>query len=263
MASLPAINVSGYDLNTPHLAKAMSHSSISRRPSSLKHPMRSSTSRISLVGDNGSLEPKIDVMYGTTNNAKEFGWFDHLLGVFCIARRPRFESVETTVSRRAPDYNEREDYFDSRSPWVLPVYVLSTERDEHRHLIPKEAKGTIDTGNLQGNLVSRAFLVDVLRYSEADFHELTNEEKDGGTGITGHRLIPEGAISLTWYHSNSTRVFRDMRFLISEHPTYDLIIGAHSIRQNNILDVPNLMADQDPAGIILSIDPLKMKNSHG
>jgi len=86
----------------------MSHSSISRRPSSLKHPMRSSTSRISLVGDNGSLEPKIDVMYGTTNNAKEFGWFDHLLGVFCIARRPRFESVETTVSRRAPDYNERE-----------------------------------------------------------------------------------------------------------------------------------------------------------
>jgi hypothetical protein len=112
---------------------------------------------------------------------------------------------------------------------------------------------------LQGNLVSRAFLVDVLRYSEADFHELTKGEEDGGTGITGHRLIPEGTISLTWYHSNSTRVFRDMRFLISEHPIYDLIIGAHSIRQNNILDVPNLMADQDPAGIVLSTDPLKAR----
>jgi hypothetical protein len=93
---------------------------------------------------------------------------------------------------------------------------------------------------LQGNIISRTFLLDVLGYSEADFHELTKEEEDGGTGITGHRLIPEGAIYLTWYHSNSTRVFRDMRFLISEHPMYDLIIGAHSIRKNNILDVPNL-----------------------
>lgn len=135
---------------------------------------------------------------------------------------------------------------------MLPVYVLSTERDEHRHAIPKEAKCTIDTGNLQGNLVSRAFLVDVLGYSEADFHELTREEEDGGTGITGHRLIPEGAISLTWYHSNSSRVFRDMRFLISEHPIYDLIIGAHSIRENNILDVPNLMTHHD--GIVFSTE---------
>ncbi len=138
---------------------------------------------------------------------------------------------------------------------MLPVYVLSTERDEHRHFVSKEAKCTIDTGNLQGNLVSRAFPVDVSGYSEADFHELTNEEGEGGTGITGHRLIPEGAISLTWYHSNSTRVFRDMRFLISEHPVYDLIIGAHSIRENNILDVPNLMDHQD--GIVLSTDSLK------
>jgi hypothetical protein len=119
--------------------------------------------------------------------------------------------------------------------------VLSTERDEHRHLIPKEAKCIIDSGNLQGNIVSRALLVDVLGYSEADFHELTKEEQSGGTGITGHKLIPKGAIHLTWYHSNSTRVFRDMRFLISEHPDYDLIIGARSIRENNILDVPNLM----------------------
>lgn len=124
---------------------------------------------------------------------------------------------------------------------MLPVYVLSIKRDEHGHLIPKEAKCTIDTGNLQGNIVSRTFLIDVLGYSEANFHKLTKEEEDGGTGITGHRLIPDGAIYLTWYHSNSTRVFRDMRFLVSEHPMYDLIIGARSIRKNNILDVPNLM----------------------
>lgn len=93
---------------------------------------------------------------------------------------------------------------------------------------------------MQGNIVSRAFLVDVLGYLEADFHKLAKEEEEGGTGITGHTLIPEGAIYLTWYHSNSTKVFRDMRFLISEHPMYDLIIGARSVRENNILDVPNL-----------------------
>jgi len=46
---------------------------------------------------------------------------------------------------------------------------------------------------------------------------------------------------LTWYSHNSTRVFRDMRFLVSEHPMYDLIIGSQSIYQNRILDVPNLM----------------------
>jgi hypothetical protein len=103
---------------------------------------------------------------------------------------------------------------------------------------------------MQGNIVSRAFLVDVLGYSEANFQKLTNEEKHGGTGITGQKLIPDGAIYLTWYHKNSTRVFRDMRFLISGHPMYDLIIGVHSIQENNLLDVPNLM--NSTSGISLS-----------
>lgn len=134
----------------------------------------------------------------------------------------------------------------SASPYVLQVYVLSNSRDEYRHFIPKEAKCIIDTGNLQGNIVSKAFLADVLGRSDTEFLDLTVEEKTGATGITGHRLIPEGAICLTWYYHNSTRVFRDMRFLISECPMYDLIVGADSIRENNILDVPNLMAD--PAG---------------
>lgn len=31
-----------------------------------------------------------------------------------------------------------------------------------------------------------------------------------------------------------------MRFLISEHPMYDLVIGSQSIHENGILDVPNL-----------------------
>jgi hypothetical protein len=107
--------------------------------------------------------------------------------------------------------------------------LLTARRDEHQHPILKEANCTIDTANLQGNIVSRAFLVDVLGYSEADFQKLTREEEIGGTGIIGHTLIPDSAIYFTWYYSNSTKVFRDMRFLISEHPIYNLVVGARSI----------------------------------
>jgi hypothetical protein len=151
-----------------------------------------------------------------------------------------FEQSLTTVQRR------------HLSPWVLPVYVLSSQKDESRHFIPKEAKCTIDTGNFQGNIVSKAFVTDVLRFPESLFQSLTKLEEAGGTGVTGHKLIPEGAIYLTWYHGNSTRVFRDMRFLISEHPMYDLIIGSQSIHENRILDVPNL--GDEPAGPIVISD---------
>jgi len=47
---------------------------------------------------------------------------------------------------------------------------------------------------------------------------------------------------LTWYHQNSSRVFRDVRFLISPIENCDMIIGARSIRKDKILDVPSLMA---------------------
>lgn len=238
MALLPAKIGSGSDPNTPFLTKPMSNSSNSQRVPFVNTSMRPYLSRTTLVNFDESLEQKTDVMYETTTKVTDYSYFDHLLAVFCIPRQPKFGLFRTTVSAGPPEYNDREEYFDS--PWVLPVYVLSRERDQHRHLIPKEAKCTIDTGNLQGNIVSRAFLVDVLGYLEADFHKLAKEEEEGGTGITGHTLIPEGAIYLTWYHSNSTKVFRDMRFLISEHPMYDLIIGARSVRENNILDVPNL-----------------------
>lgn len=86
----------------------MSCSSISHRSSSLKLPLRSSTSRISSVVDDASLEPKIDVMYGTTNNAQELGWFDHLLGVFCVSRRSKSGLIPTTVSAKQPENKDRE-----------------------------------------------------------------------------------------------------------------------------------------------------------
>ncbi|KAH6718708.1 hypothetical protein BKA61DRAFT_474263 [Leptodontidium sp. MPI-SDFR-AT-0119] len=214
--------------------------SASRRSLSIQPSIRSSRSRITLVGYDESLEPKFESEYGASSDAGRYSWLDHLLAVFCIPRRPTLEPARTAVPESPPRYQDPEVHV--ASPWVLPVYVLSTERDQSRHMIPREAKCTIDTGNLQGNIVSREFVVGVLGYTKNDFHKLTREEEDGGQGITGHKLIPVGAIYLTWYHSNSTRVFRDMRFLVSEHPMFDLIIGARSIQKNNILDVPNLMS---------------------
>jgi hypothetical protein len=122
------------------------------------------------------------------------------------------------------------------------VYVLSSRKDSNKQQVPKEGKCTIDTGNQQGNIVSREFVLNVLELSEANFQPLTKEEAKGATGITDDKFIPVAAIYLTWYHKKSTRVFRSMRFLISPYQHYDLIIGARSIREHNLLDVPNLMA---------------------
>jgi hypothetical protein len=134
---------------------------------------------------------------------------------------------------------------ETSSPWILPVYVYSSRKDTDKHPVVKEAKCTIDTGNHQGNIVSRDFVLNVLQFPEANFRQLSEREKKGAIGITGSRFIPEAAIYLTWYHKKSTRVFRDMRFLITPDQHCDLIIGAYSIQANQLLDVPNLVARSD------------------
>ncbi|TGO31908.1 hypothetical protein BHYA_0382g00010 [Botrytis hyacinthi] len=144
--------------------------------------------------------------------------------------------------KKSPRPVEARPFDMESSPWVLSVSVLSTRKDSEKKPVPKHAKCTIDTGNMQGNIVSRDFVQNVLEYSEANFAPLTAEEKEGGFGITGDKLVPEGAIYLTWYHSKSTRVFHSMRFLISPHSQCDLIIGARSILKDNLLGVPNLIA---------------------
>ncbi len=94
---------------------------------------------------------------------------------------------------------------------------------------------------MQGNIASRDFVENVLEFHESSFEDLTKEEEMGGTGITGDSHIPLGAIYPTWYHKSSTRVFRDMRFLISPTQHCDLIIGARSIQKEKILSVPCLV----------------------
>jgi hypothetical protein len=109
----------------------------------------------------------------------------------------------------------------------------------------KIAKCTINTSNMQGNIVSRKFVETVLEFPESNFLKLTEEEVRGGTSITGDSHVPLGAINLTRYHKNSTKVFYDMRFLISPTQHCGFIIGAQSIQRDNILNVPCLTVDDN------------------
>jgi hypothetical protein len=106
---------------------------------------------------------------------------------------------------------------------------------------------------MQGNIVSRDFVENVLEFPSSSFEKLTKEEETGGTGITGEPHIPLGAVNLTWYHKNSTRVFRDMRFLVSPSQHCDLIIGAWSIQKDKILDVPCLPAKKRPRDSLIGV----------
>jgi hypothetical protein len=83
----------------------MSNSSISYRSSSAKLSIRSSRSRITLVGHDASLEPEVDVPDGTTSNVRGWSRFDHLLAVFYINRRP---TPAVLVSERRADPEDRE-----------------------------------------------------------------------------------------------------------------------------------------------------------
>ncbi|KAB8296958.1 hypothetical protein EYC80_002364 [Monilinia laxa] len=200
---------------------------------------KSNLSRITLVEDNAPIAKHTSLEDSDSIISSNYSCLDHLVAIFrimlCMPASKKMK-IRPTGIPKSPSSDM------DGSPWVLPVLVLSSRRDTDKQPVPKRAKCTIDTGNMQGNIVSREFVEKVLEYPESNFVPLTVEEKEGGFGVTGHKLVPEGAIYLTWYHSKSTRVFHKMRFLISPHSQCDLIIGARSIQKDNLLGVPNLMA---------------------
>jgi hypothetical protein len=100
-----AVAVLGCDKPEAAWEKPLYNSTISHRSSSVKPSMRSSRSRTTLVGYDEELEYKPDTAYGTTNKAKAFTWWDHLLGVFCIRRGGRV-SFDMTSMPKPPEENE-------------------------------------------------------------------------------------------------------------------------------------------------------------
>ncbi|KAI9646023.1 hypothetical protein NHQ30_005461 [Ciborinia camelliae] len=169
---------------------------------------RSSRSRITIVEEDAQIAILPGLEDSDSTIPPNYSCLDHLMAIiriiFCIPLPKRMKTRSSGPVKGVSSDMES-------SPWVLPVLVLSTRRDTDKQPIPKRAKCTIDTGNMQGNIVSREFVEKVLEYSESNFVPLTAAEKEGGFGVTGHKLVPEGAIYLTWYHSKSTRVFHNMR----------------------------------------------------
>lgn len=117
---------------------------------------------------------------------------------------------------------------------MLTVSVFPLENPvPERH---QQVRCTFDTGCLQGNIVSLD-LAHRLGYKELD--KLKPSEQNGGITMMGGTLMPEGAVHLSWYHSSSAQVFKDMRFLVLANANADLVIGAHSIVKYKLISPPN------------------------
>ncbi|KAA8568605.1 hypothetical protein EYC84_007620 [Monilinia fructicola] len=221
----------------PPSTETKSKGSQCRQSASVPGPERSARSSMStLVEDNAQIATRTSLEDSDSITPSNYSCLDHLVAIiqimFCMLV---FKNMRMRSTRIPQSQSSDIDGF------ILPVQVLSSRRDTEKQPVPKRAKCTFDTGNMQGDIVSREFVEKVLEYPESNFVPLTVEEKEGGFGVTGHKLVPEGAIYLTWYHRKSTRVFHNMRFLISPHPQCDLIIGARSIKKYNLLGVLNLM----------------------
>ena len=90
--------------------------------------------------------------------------------------------------------------------------------------------------------------VERLGYKRGHFEELNSEEAAAGITALGNMVVPEGAIRLSWYHSESSKVFTAMRFLILENTEVDLLIGVHSILQYNLILPPNFEVQKTREG---------------
>ncbi|KAE8449834.1 hypothetical protein EG329_007311 [Mollisiaceae sp. DMI_Dod_QoI] len=172
----------------------------------------------------------------------KLSFWDYVRGLNFFDKKARTVRVAVEVTDDGDDTDSDEYEIERESPFIQNVFVLSNKKDWQGHYVPKQARCIIDSGNHQGNIVSREFLVNQLNFPESAFRgkELRKFEKEGAS-ITGHTLTPDGAIHLDWYHAKSTQRYRNMRFLVSSNPQCELIIGASSIEKHGILTPPNLL----------------------
>lgn len=119
-----ALAVSDCDTHESISRKPIRYSSASHRPSSTS--ARSSRSRITLVECDAELDVRLDTPYGTTTKAKEFSWWDHLLGVFCIRRRSSIILTTPTMSTDAEVDEVGEMTAEAHLAFVDPSYRLTT-----------------------------------------------------------------------------------------------------------------------------------------
>lgn len=125
------------------------NSSMSRRPSSIKPSMRSSRSRITLVGYDEDLDYRPDTPYGTAHKV-QFTWLDHLLGVFCMKRGSNTTLARTDMPRKPEEDEVRGSKVGNRgivAHTISGYSVISVHCICLRSLKPK---GRVETFHTQG-----------------------------------------------------------------------------------------------------------------
>ncbi|PSN70379.1 hypothetical protein BS50DRAFT_632272 [Corynespora cassiicola Philippines] len=139
------------------------------------------------------------------------------------------DSVETVCL----DISDEEMFDHRNSPYIITIAVSPKIRG-NKH---SEARCMLDTGCIQGNIVSSEFVRE-LGFEESDFKKLTQREEKGGKSASGHIIVPKGAVYLSWHHGSSGR-YRDMRFLVAPNVDFDIIIGSRALTKYDILSPPN------------------------
>ncbi|KAI9643502.1 hypothetical protein NHQ30_008121 [Ciborinia camelliae] len=208
-------------------------------------------SRITLVEDNANVQryhnQDLPFQHVKTRQNRQKHFFKLLRGIFST------KGLKTRVfanKEKVPTLNTEEIAYES--PWVIPVFVLSAKKND-KQLIAILANCTVDTGNILGNLVSKQFVESLL---ELNTKPLTRKERHIAQSIT-EGPVPEYAVYLTWYHKHSTRVFHNMRFLVTNETPYDLVLGARSIQKDGIMLIPS--AYTQPGSKSASSTPRKWK----
>jgi hypothetical protein len=117
----------------------------------VKPSMRSSRSRITLVGYDAELDFKLDTAYGTARNAKVFTWLDHLLAVFCIHRQGRDISSIPARSIQGEEDEVRKMIADGIEQSLIQVTGPSPLSMDSTCLRSFNSKGRVKTFHTQGS----------------------------------------------------------------------------------------------------------------
>ncbi|KAF2177270.1 hypothetical protein K469DRAFT_720828 [Zopfia rhizophila CBS 207.26] len=171
-------------------------------------------------------------------------WWDLLKGLFFGPSTVR-QKLSATVTTARLEEPEEDVFYRKPNPFIQHVIVYPRRGSNvaQRH----EAQCTLDTANLQGNIISAKFAKGL---GFATYEPLRESEEVGGTGLNGQIHNVVGAVLVSWCHHTSTQVYRNMRFLVSETANVDLVIGSHSIVKYRLLSPPNFCTSKDGKKII-------------
>ncbi|KAH6615384.1 hypothetical protein C7974DRAFT_65081 [Boeremia exigua] len=157
---------------------------------------------------------------------------DRVKGVFFPSTL--MAKIENSIEVVKSDVPNDEMFHRQPSPWIVDVHVSrkANSRDHHKTLC------LLDTGCLHGNIVSKE-LVETLGFTETDYQELSELERQGGVTMSGEPFLVEAAIFLSWHHNSSLKRFHRMRFLVASHgKNFDMIIGAQTICKYELMSRP-------------------------